>query len=376
MGGSSSPVKVSVYEAGARIGTPIMRSGNGRCNFTNANLDIARYHGADFVAAAKAALEADPETPGVLEWFAQLGLVWAEPTADGLMYPLSNKANSVLDVMRLALDRLGVNVRTETYVQSIERNGSAFRLVLGGGVAERADAVVLAAGGTAGAENGVQVPCLEAHLRPHTPVLCALATERAVVRGMDGVRMQARASLPERGFAETGEVLFRDYGVSGIVIFNASRYARTGDRLVLDLLPQLSREQLIGYLNAAAQRGAASVEELGAGLVVAPVARAVGRMAQFGSKKRFSEADCAALADILKAFPLTVQGIANAKHAQVQRGGFDPAAFDPATMECKQVPGLYVLGEALDIDGPCGGYNLDWAWTSGILAGSALGRKA
>ena len=181
------------------------------------------------------------------------------------------------------------------------------------------------------------------------------------IRGLSGLRTRCVVTLEREGralCAEAGEVLFRDYGLSGIVILNMSRLARAGDVLTLDLLPEWEEAALSAALRS--RRQDCGEQELLTGVFHRRLGEALLRLAP---------GDTDALARYIKRFPLTVEGAADAANAQVTRGGAAVESFDPATLQCRDWEGLYVIGEALDVDGRCGGYNLHWAFASGLAAG-------
>ena len=360
--------RVTVHEARERVGQKLLATGNGRCNLTNTGVAPAAYNAPAFVAPALAQHGCE-ETRA---WFAQLGLLTVEER-EGRVYPLSNTANSVLDVLRTACGRLGVRVLTGQRVQRIAD------------VAAGADAVVVACGG------GSMLLASAGHaLVPAQPVLCSLACDVQLLRGLAGVRAKAQVSVLAGDvagadgagetagavrFREAGEVQFKDYGVSGVVVFDASRFARSGDVLALDFMPQLAQEELAALLAQrlqvlAAGGAAPTYEQLLCGMwhmrVNAAVLRAAGC-------KPSAPADAVALAGIARAakgLRTQVKGPGDVKHAQVTRGGAELAQFDATTLQSRLQPGLYAAGEALDVDGRCGGYNLHWAWASGRVAGA------
>ena len=209
-------------------------------------------------------------------------------------------------------------------------------------------------------------------------MLGPLRTATDVVRHLNNLRVRCAVTLAGPDGApkarEAGELLFRDYGVSGIAVFNLSRFAEPGDRLLVDLLPQMPEGDCAGFLHARRRRLSAdgrplSREAFLRGMLLSAVARAVLEEAGLAPGAPLAKRDVPALAAALKAFPLEVRGIGDERQCQVRRGGADVAAFDPRTLEARAVPGLHVVGEALDVDAPCGGYNLHWAWASGLLAG-------
>ena len=181
---------------------------------------------------------------------------------------------------------------------------------------------------------------------------------------------------------ERGEVMFRDYGVSGVAVFNLSRLARPGDTLAVDFLPDIPPQQMEHFLLARRKRmqrclGAApTCERFLSGLLLPAVAGVLLRRVGLAPAAEFAKTDAANLATALKGFALTVEGIGDERQCQVRRGGFPVGAFNPETCESKAHPGLFVVGEALDVDAPCGGYNLHWAWSSGMLAGHAAAQRA
>lgn len=446
---SRASLRVAVLEAGRRIGASIMRSGNGRCNFSHAAIDEARYHNAPFVGKAYRALEQNPAVPSVVEWFESLGLVWEEaPGSGGLLYPFSNKANSVLDVLRCALEDHHIEVFERTQVHAVSRAADRSRTYVASATTDRsrthatpvaadyaqehvapsapdshqacvaqknfdgasshpsfvveyettvgegarrkshnespetlsgsiaAHSVVVATGGMSGIACERILSSFGLARQPEAALLGPLnarSSQGISFTALDGIRVQAAVSVPARRFFEKGEVLFRKYGISGIVVFNASRYVHEGDELLLDLVPNSSQEQLEELLcrRVDLQRRA---ESFLTGFVVEALAQAILKIAAIDPQKIVTTADAKKIARALKHFPLIVGGIADERACQVKRGGVRVDEVDPATLQVE--PGLYVLGEALDVDGPCGGYNLHWAWATGLLAGSDIGSRA
>ena len=391
--------RILVVEQGKRIGASILRSGNGRCNFSNSCLETARYRNSDFVVQTLAELPGGP-IGSVVRWFEHLGLVWSEaPQSGGLLYPFSNKASSVLEVLTGTLSSNAVDIHTcvrakevvpseEGYVVRLEEASlPSAKSAAGPSSWEpeqpkralvRTKCVVVAAGGGF-AGTLVQGCNSDLRLQVWQPTLGPLSTEfpeGVSADELDGIRVQAQVSLSRVGFSEKGEVLFRPYGVSGIVVFNASRYAKPGDVLQLDMLPETDYEEAVALLTDRAQlfQGKPAREAF-RGFVLPELGAALLTAAGVCADKPLKQEECGKLAQVMKAFPLRVCGIADAQQCQVHRGGIDPQAVSAETLQAKGEPGLYVLGEALDVDGPCGGYNLHWAWACGILAGRSIARQ-
>lgn len=391
--------RVVIYEADERVGRSILATGNGRCNFTNACIDAELYHNAAFVSRALDELEAMVPAHGaastyanaVQAFFASLGLEWREE-GEGRMYPYANKASSVLDVLRGAALALGVEERCSCEVSSIDPpsssggRGSRFTMKLADGSFERSDAVIVACGGSVARRL---LPDGFAFAEP-APTLGPLATDLRIARQLDNIRVRGVARLldDENELArEAGEVLFRKYGLSGIAIFNLSRFARPGNVIELDLLPFLgeafdaceTEAYALGRYDrvfALAEVGPTCASYL-RGLMLPQVARVVAKLAGFDENDVLERVDAPRLIMAFRSLRFTCEGMADARQCQVHRGGFCVEGFDARTMESRDIPALYMAGEALDVDAPCGGYNLHWAWASGMLAGrSAASRIA
>ena len=371
---------VLLVERQARMGRKLLSTGNGRCNLTNRVLSAENYHGLapDFCRHALAQFSPE-ETIG---WFASMGLLTVtEP--GGRVYPFSDSANSVADVLRLHLEqRENVTIETGCEIALLRRSKGVFYAQAGDRTFS-ADRVIVCAGGAAGAklggtELGYRLLTGFGHKRTKlAPSLVQLRTEPGFVRALKGVRCQARVDDGRQVL--TGEVQFTDYGVSGPVIFSLSRDVSVeGCRaLTIDFLPQLDREALAGLLR---QRQTALPELPASELLTGMLHNRLGRML-LREAGVSPEQPCGGITQLdrlcntLKAFRLEVTGTMGMEQAQVTAGGIRTAEFDPDTMESRLCPGLYAAGEVLDIDGDCGGYNLQWAWASGRLAGQIRSSK-
>lgn len=372
--------RVCVYEANDRVGKSILATGNGRCNFSNADPDQGGYHNAAFVEEAFASSAGMGLS--VLGMFEGLGLAWRQES-EGRLYPATNKASTVVDVLRAGLAGWGVEEACGKRAVRVRREGRGWTVEFEDASRVRADAVVVAAGGkVAGSLLGDACSFV-----PQRPVLGPLKTKTDRIKGLNNIRVRCSAELVSGGeslIRETGEVLFRDYGVSGIAVFNLSRFAREGDRLRLDLLDGLSdvpaecflrrRAELVGSLRAPGV--APTVLDVTEGLLLPSVARCALKAAGIDPAVDWDSVAPEKAAEALCGFELEVTGVGDARQCQVHRGGLSTEAFDPATMESLSNPGLYAVGEALDVDAACGGFNLHWAWTSGMIAGrSAAGER-
>lgn len=357
--------RVTVLEAGARVGRKILASGNGRCNLDNTFVAPEAYNHPEFVGPVLSAHSCDD----IRVFFSELGLLtYADD--EGRIYPVTNAANSVLDVLRLECARLGVGERCEFEAARIDARDGGFEVVSAGGERVTADSVVVSTGGGGrllGSLGHTQVPL--------APVLGPIKTDPTYVRRLSGIRIRCAASLLDASgatlAAERGELLFRDYGVSGIMTFDLSRFLKGARDLSIDLFPDTPADELEALLAARIETlGWRSAETFFDGMLHHTVAQVVLVAAGLDPRSPSAELPAQRLAALLKDFRLAVTGGPDAKAAQVTRGGARVDEFDPATLESRLVPGLFAAGEVLDIDGRCGGYNLHWAWASGIVAGT------
>jgi len=371
-------VPVTLLEGGARVGRKILASGNGRCNLTNLTVVPSAYNHSDFVEPV---LERYP-CDAIRSFFGTMGLLTSADD-EGRVYPVTNAAASVLDVLRLECARLGVQVRPEFKIGNIsERSHPAgFEAFSEHGDSVRAEIVVVTTGGGS-LLAGLGHASVEA-----TPVLGPLRTDTEPIRGLSGVRVRCAATLlvgvddDSTGgtpvATESGELLFRDYGVSGIMIFDLSRYLEAGCVISIDLFPDVAPLELETMISErCAVLGWRTAETFFAGMLHDRVARAVMRAAGVDSDTPAEKLPLSRLGALLKDFRLRVIGPGDANQAQVTRGGASVAEFDPHTMASRHVDGLFAAGEVLDVDGRSGGFNLHWAWASGIVAGEAAAHLA
>lgn len=408
-GASGLTAAIAAARAGARVivlerdvacGLPILVTGNGRCNLSNTRLDPDRYHRPE---AARAVMGEAPEA-AVAAFFTSLGLMTAE--VDGRLYPVTRRAESVRDVLLAGCARAGVELLCGCEIADAVRVGECWSLRVHaprrpvrfdgdvrrarkalaaaemGGRELAASRIVLAVGGSSERVCGL----FDLPHANEVPLLCPLAchldmpvpVESAGLRALDGLRVEAALTLVRAGCAlwrEEGEALFRTYGISGIAAFNVSRRAESGDVVELDLFPHMETGALVGALRQR-EDAVGTFDGTDAswfdGVLARPLASVVlaldeadGLMAADGLRGD-SITRCARL---LKRLPLVVEGRAEERQAQVRRGGIPLAAVELKTLEVG--PGLHACGESLDQDADCGGFNLAWAWLSGLRAGGA-----
>lgn len=375
--------EVIVLERQARLGRKLLSTGNGRCNLSNLHAAPEHYHGAepDF---CRPALERFP-VPDTLEFFQSLGLLTVtEPS--GRIYPYSDQANSVLDVLRFALERPEIRVVTGCEVKKIwpRRDGYLLKTAQGDFTGGK---LIIAAGGAAGAKlGGTDMGCRLLESLGHRctglrPALVQLAVEGGATRALKGVRAQAAVEVLDGAALlakSEGEVQFTENGISGPAVFEISRAASVngpGLTIRLDLAPRLEDGQLTALLAARCKRFPnLTAGDLLTGMLHNRLGRVLTKAAGITPTAPLSTLDSGALARIMetiKCYTLVFAAPQGFDSAQVTAGGIATRDFDPETLESRLHPGLYACGEVLDIDGDCGGFNLQWAWSSGRLAGTS-----
>lgn len=379
-------VQVALFERQARVGRKLLATGNGRCNLTNLNADRGGYHGEDASFADFALSQMSPEK--TISWFQALGLYTvAEPS--GRVYPYSDQANSVVDVLRLALEKPNITLHTGFEVQKLRRDREGF-LVESSEQKVYCDRLIVACGGLAGTKlggsmSGYKLLGKMGHKSTKLrPALVQLKCAWGGITALKGVRANCSVTVCKDGAAfcaSTGELQFTDYGLSGPVIFEVSRdvCSTPGQWTAhLDFLPDMPREVLLEQLQTRQQKNF-PVEELLTGILHNRLGRVLTKVAGIKDKKSADELtaeELEAVCDAAKGFELALTEPMGMDNAQVTAGGVLTGGFDPQTMESRLVPGLYACGEVLDIDGDCGGYNLQWAWSSGYLAGKSAGERS
>ena len=376
--------QVILLERQARVGRKLLATGNGRCNLTNLNAGKTGYHGEDPGFSGTAIQAFDPEA--TLTWFQQLGLYTvAEPS--GRVYPYSDQANSVVDVLRLALDQNNICLKTGFEVQKIQKTADGF-CIGNGEETVSCHKLIVACGGLAGTKLGGSMSGykllgkLGHRATKLRPTLVQIKCGWGGIVSLKGVRANCCLRICRDGvdFAGSeGEIQFTEYGISGPVVFENSRdvcHEKGRWTACLDFLPQCSVGWLMQQLEQRRQMNL-PVDELLTGILHNRLGRVLTRCAGVKGKTltaELTDGELEAVCACVKGFELELTEPMGMDSAQVTAGGVITDGFDPATMESKLVPGLYACGEVLDVDGDCGGYNLQWAWSSGRCAGLHAGK--
>ena len=382
-------LRVALIERAGKAGQKILLTGNGRCNLSNRSAGIHPYHNQTFAAAALAKYGVEP----TLAFFKSLGLLTRDDEC-GRIYPLSNRAASVLDCLRFEAQNLGVEIICSATVEKAEKTGGLFHCLCrlpDSAETVSAEYLILATGGSAYAKDFGSAGYALARGFGHTvtplfPALTALDLGGGAAAQLKGVRVHAAVFAQEDGGPllplSRGEILFTDYGLSGIAAMDASRFfseraaaGKTGGLCaVLDLMPDMSEEELALYLTDVAENNPVLAREnLFAGILPGALSRHFCKALSLDiitdSSHVRSRSGMAAPARAIKQFPFDINGVRGFDFAQVTAGGADVSEFNPSSLQSCKVSKLYACGELLDVDGGCGGFNLQWAWSSGHVAG-------
>ena len=372
---AAAGAEVTLLDHGDRTARKVLASGNGRCNLSNRHVDVSCY-----CTQNPLILQGFLDQSALVDdFFAMLG-VHLRADDSGRLYPWSNRAQSVRDALCLIAEARGVTTLTAT-VTGLD---VAPRLTVHTDVGDyTADSVVVALGSTAapslGATDvGLRLACsLGLDCRPFAPALTPLATTPHLP-SLKGCRHFATLTLTGSTHrVEEGEVLFTDYGLSGVAVMQLSAFARASDVLSLDLLPRLSDARLKTMLFDRFRSGAyPTVDKLLVGLVDKPLSFAVLKEAGISPlDMRVSSLRpplLESLVAVLKGWRFVVSAPMDMASAQVASGGVLLPSLD-AHLQSVVHPGVYFTGEVVDVTGLCGGYNLHWAWLSGIIAGRHAG---
>ncbi len=383
-------VKVTIVERLERVGKKILATGSGKANFTNQSIKGTKYNQPSFVNKLFKRF-GYKET---IEYFNKIGLK-ATVLTEGRAYPKSENASSLLDVMRNKIRDFGIDEKCNFEVKRITHANNKYTVESTRGLKIIADYVILATGGKATpilGSNGTGyhlAKMLKMKVTDLMPGLVGIKTDENAVKGLEGVRVKARVNLYAKRYKESvwesfGEIQFKQDSVSGIVIMDmATQIARyelskryhishfnldlypdmTYDELVMDLIHR--KEELLKYSNA----------NFLIGLFHKMLCNNILKRARVevaGYVENLTKKDIERIAKVIKEFQIVYKDLDSFDKAQVTVGGIDIAEVVPETLESRKNAGLYICGELLDIDGDCGGFNLQWAWTSAYIASNAI----
>lgn len=375
--------EVIILEHMDRVGKKILSTGNGKCNYTNKKQGL-RYYRGENPAFVLPVLEqfGFKET---ISFFRELGIVPKE--RDGYFYPASGQASSVLDVLRMEVRRLSVEIRTQTALISVRKRKNDFEIKTNQGTLF-ADRCIFACGGRAfpkSGSDGSAFPYIEKLGHTFTdmvPALVQMKAKQSYFKSIAGIRAEISIQLyinRHRICQDKGEIQLTKDGISGIPAFQVSRFAakalqnRQTVQAILDFVPYLSKEELYLELKERfSRKDGKTAEEALIGFFskkLIPVFLKENRIAVHETAEKISLSKLKTLSEYLKHVTVDLTDTEGFEKAQTSAGGVNTAEINAETLESYLVPGLYFAGEVIDIDGMCGGYNLQWAWSSGYVAG-------
>lgn len=379
----SKKSSVVLIEKNETVGRKILATGNGRCNLTNRFAEVGRYHSGNLEVVEAVLISFNQlET---MKFFEGLGIVLKEED-NGRIFPRTNQAQTVVDALTHELHEKKVKVKTSSEVKNIAEEKDGFRIVLKNDEIIYSQKLILATGGKAAHHLGSSGDGLFwAKLLGHTvtptyPALVPLETVETWPKEISGLRVEGKSTVTidsEIISEKSGDILFTHFGLSAPAIMaHAGKLAPhlgKNVKIHLDLFPENSEKELDQMLAGVFEKtGKKILKNSLAGLIpnnLSPVILDLLGLSHEGKTAEVSKIDRLKIAKILKSLTLTVKGLRSFKEAQVTSGGVNLSEVNPQSLESNKVPGLYFAGEILDVNGDSGGFNLQWAWSSGHLAG-------
>ena len=369
---------IVIIERQARVGKKLLATGNGRCNITNRNASLEHYHGDETII--KSVLERF--SPKDCErFFSKMGIIFRDED-DGRVYPYSNQASTVLDGMRLNCERLGISEMCDFEIKQIKKNNGFFS-VISENITVQAENIVFATGSKAssslGANDSGYKLLQNFGINPTSlkPALCPVVTKEKY-KSLKGVRAKGIVTLfdgDKKIISREGEIQFTDYGISGICVFDISRFVSDckNPKIFVDVMKEYSENHLCDYLFKC-RKIFTNAGDILTGALNKKLGQVIVQTCGLSSKtcRELSESDIKKLAHTVKNFTFTPLKSEDYSNAQVCAGGITSKYVYPETLMSKTVKNLYICGELLDADGECGGYNLHFAWGSGILVGKSI----
>lgn len=387
---SRNGAKVVIYERMNRVGKKLLATGNGRCNLTNVGLsesNLKCIHGSNkkFAGGILKKFTVD-ET---INFFEILGVAHKIEN-DGKVFPMSDQASSVLDVLRYELDKLSIEIICDIEIDKIKQSKQEFILIDSNGVEYRADKVIIATGGMSSPNLGSNgsgyklAKSLGHSIVNPFPALVQLKLEAPFLKSIKGVKFNGAASVILGGNIlrrEEGELLFTEYGISGPPILQLSRNAvealenKQQPIIEIDMFPNFTYEELLNLISLRlSYQYDRPLDFSFIGLINKRLIPIILKVSNIYDLNRtcfeISNKEIEKIVSLLKAWQFDIIGSQSWMHSQVTAGGVDLKEIRPDTLQSKIIPGIYFAGELLDVDGDCGGFNLQWAWSSGYVAGN------
>lgn len=371
-------LNILMLERNDRVGKKLLTTGNGRCNYTNTKLNENPYNDKNFTSyiIKKYGYEA------IEEKFLNMGIY--PYMEDDRVYPMSLQASSVLDVLRYENERNNVEIKTDVFVKSFYKDGDIFVLKDQNSNIYKGKSLIIACGGAAMPKFGSdanlfkQIKELGISVHDTKPALVPYECDYKYLKHLDGLRVKAKLSLKKGDKVikdDVDDVLFTKYGLSGPTVFQLSRYIKGKEsayKFSIDFFYTFSEEELFSILSDRRRDiGYKSLDDFFIGLIhkrlIIPLIDRLG-LEKESLAKDLSDCDLHKVINILKDFELDIIKNKGYGIGQISLGGVATDEINSKTMESKKFNGLYFIGEIIDIDGPCGGYNLSFAWLSAMAA--------
>lgn len=384
-------IETSILEHTSRIGTKILQTGNGKCNFTNLNMDETMYQNKDtkWVMDVINRFNVD----AVLDFFKGIGIYHKEK--NGYVYPLSMTASSLQNALRLELENKKVSIHTNVIIKNVVKLSADMKdkfLIECEGIDYIADTVVFATGSKAAPKTGSDGSGYELIkklgikvIKPLPALVQLIGDEKELYRIAAGVRSQGKIEIYIDGIKiseDTGEIQYTDYGISGIPVFQVSRFAvkaideNREVKAVINMIPDITDSDIEDIFNRRIiAEGYKTLEQFFEGLINKKLVAMIAARCKISESKHIADIDIEKMRHIIETmthFGFVITGDKGFDYGQVCQGGVALDDIDISNMECKKVKGVFFAGEVVDVDGKCGGYNLQWAWSSAYLAAAGV----
>lgn len=375
-------LRVAVFEAQQKIGKKILATGNGRCNLTNMNISAEKYHGS---FDGSAVFEKYPPQR-LIDFFSSLGLICTEENG-GLVYPLCKQASAVLDTMRAELERLKVDILCDCAVSFIKKDKGSF-LIKTSDKVFTSDKAVIATGGKAspsvgGTGAGLDLLRNLGHkIVTPFPCLCPIEVKSEYIKSLKGIRARGSASLfdgKRHIKSEQGEIQFAENALSGICVFNLTTVLEnlSNPIIAINLMSDYSNKEITDILYKRKSIFAnETLEQFFTGMFHKMIGLAILKSSKISDLSRkcktLSDDEITRIARTIQSWKFECKKNQSFAKAQVMSGGVSGSEINPYTMESKKVKNLFICGEAVDICGDCGGFNLHFAFSSGLVAGENI----
>ncbi len=383
---SKNKASVILIEKNPQLGRKVLATGNGRCNLTNKFADVSRYHGGNSQFIESVLKNFDQFT--TMNFFENLGLILKEENL-GRIFPRSDQASSVVDALIGEIENQNIDIVLGNQVRKIEKVGEAFKIVLQDSREIITHKLILTTGGKSAEHLGTSgdayfwLTKMGHTIADLYPALSPIEIKETWIKDVQGLKVEANVKTivnNEKIHEKYGDSLFTHFGLSGPAAMAQAGFigpflGKSDVKISLDLFPEMELKKLDEkIISIISSNGAKQIKNVLAGLIpsnLAPIILSILKINPDKKAAEVSKVDRINISKILKNIELTISGVRPFKEAQVTHGGVNLDEVDVKTLESKIVPGLYFAGEILDVDGDSGGFNLQWAWSSGYLAGKS-----